>query len=666
MKQRSLCLWVGLVTLTSAETVGLWRFAEVGASVGQAMSTAENAAIPGLIDALATAGAPAYSDDVPAAEIFDPVTGVTYTNEWSFDASAAGSRLATSDVPELDGSFTIEFFLKVIGEPASYETFLRRFETSDLVWKLDFDHAPNLGFGKIRSRWDTPAGPPDGVAEAGVDENVNFVVRPQTNFDSDLIYIDTGAKDAAGLDVGPQNTGRAVDYVYDTASGNPNDADLALQGDGQNDLPEWHHVALSFDEVAQQVTLYLDYRLVRTRTLSDSQGDGYTHPAAGLEFGKFNGSTANLLFDEIRYSSGLLSPGEFLRDASFAVDQVVGYWRLDDAGVMEGAAIAVALDSSGGSNDATIGNGTPVYSAEVPAPVIFDPLTRQNQPNGFSFDATGANARLRVANNESLNSSYTMEFFVKLVGEPNGYHPFVRRQESGDLRWQIDFDHAARGAYGRMRSRFDTPNENSNFVTGPTGGGALAESLRFWIDTDPGDGLVASYDDPSDWSLDGDGVNDLPDWHHVALTFDEVAGVVSFYWDYQRTQTRTLSDSDANGYTHPDSFIEFGKFSGTDYVLLFDEIRYTGKVLPPAFFLRAGETINPELMITGVAVASSNGQATVSWASEVGQVYLVERSSDLINWNEVGSPTAVDTTTSFEDLSPPVGASQVFYRVSRP
>ena len=71
-------------------------------------------------------------------------------------------------------------------------------------------------------------------------------------------------------------------------------------------------------------------------------------------------------------------------------------------------------------------------------------------------------------------------------------------------------------------------------------------------------------------------------------------------------------------------------------------------------------------MITGVAVASSNGQATVSWASEVGQIYLVERSSDLINWNEVGSPTAVDTTTSFEDLSPPVGASQVFYRVSRP
>ncbi|MGC6458251.1 MAG: hypothetical protein ACON4R_07750 [Akkermansiaceae bacterium] len=138
MKQRSLSLWVGLVTLTSAETVGLWRFAEVGASVGQALSTAENAAIPGLIDALATAGAPAYSDDVPAAEIFDPVTGVTYTNEWSFDASAAGSRLATSDVPELGQVYLVERSSDLInwnevGSPTAVDTTTSFEDLSPLV-----------------------------------------------------------------------------------------------------------------------------------------------------------------------------------------------------------------------------------------------------------------------------------------------------------------------------------------------------------------------------------------------------------------------------------------------------------------------------------------------------------------------------------------------------
>jgi hypothetical protein len=665
MIKLSLWLWSGFCALTSAETVGYWRFAGSGVSLGQEMTTVRNVASPGSLDARATGGTPAYSDDVPAAEIFDPVTGATYANDWSFDASEANSRLTTDDVPELDGSFTVEFFLKVVGEPGSYETFLRRFEANDLVWKVDFDHAFNLGFGKVRSRWDTPAGAPDGIAEPGVDENVNFVVRPQSHLDQDLVYVDTGAKDVDGLDVGPQNTGRISDYRYDPASGNPSEADVALQGDGQNDRPQWHHVALSFEETSQQVTLYLNYRQVHTRTLSDSEGDGYTHPAAGLEFGKFNGSTANLLFDEIRYTSGLLTPGEFLRDASLAEDRVLGYWRLEEAEASNGSAIASALDSSGRGNDASIGNGTPLYSDDVAAPVIFDPITRESHSNGFSLDASAPNSRLQIPNNEALNTSFTVEFFMKLIGEPGGYHSFLRRREGADLRWQIDFDHAARGAYGRLRARLDTPNENNNFVVGPLGGASVPEDQRIWIDTDLGDGLVASYDDAADWSLDGDGINDQPEWHHVALTFDEESGVASFYYDYERLQTRTLSDREGNGYTHPSSLIEFGKLAASGYPVLFDELRYTGQVLPPFLFLRAAESVTPGLVITGVGVDSSTGQVTITWVSEDGQSYRVERSVDLVGWEEVGSLSAIDVTSSFEDSSAPAGASRVFYRVSR-
>ena len=51
-----------------------------------------------------------------------------------------------------------------------------------------------------------------------------------------------------GAWVGPQNTGNVSDYIYDTASPNPNELDVSLQGDGVNDDEDWHHVALTFDE----------------------------------------------------------------------------------------------------------------------------------------------------------------------------------------------------------------------------------------------------------------------------------------------------------------------------------------------------------------------------------------------------------------------------------
>ena len=45
---------------------------------------------------------------------------------------------------------------------------------------------------------------------------------------------------------------------------------------------------------------------------------------------------------------------------------------------------------------------------------------------------------------------------------------------------------------------------------------------RIFIDTDSGDGLVTSYDDETDWSLDGDGINDVSKWNHIAMTIPMV------------------------------------------------------------------------------------------------------------------------------------------------
>ena len=672
--KRSLLLLTVLIFTSHGDTLGLWRFEEDVAAEGQPVITAVNEVDPGPLDATNTSGNPVYSADVPAAEIFDPVANATFENRLSLDVTAANSQLQVLNSAIFDTSFTIEFFVKYVGQPGSYESIFRRRQFRDLGWQIDFDHGANLEFGKPRSRWDTPAGAPDDTAENGVDENVNFVLKPQGQSDSTKIYIDTGAKDINGADIGDQNTGVGTDYVYDVNSGNPNDADIAVQGDGTNDLAKWHHIAVSFDQEAQEIKFYFNYRLGQARTLSDSEGDGYTHPAADLFFGKLSGNGGALFMDELRFSNSILTPGEFLREAGEIDTEIAAYWRLEEEGAVKGGDIFLAENATGDLNDASAVNGTPVYSTDVPAPVIYDPLTDTSFVNQFSFDASAPGSRLRVENNASLDTSYTLEFFMKVIGEPGGYHAFLRRSQANDLRWQVDFDHAATGAFGRLRARFDTPagdsdgvaengvDENVNFVVGPAGGANIPSELRIWVDTPTGDGDVASYVGV-DWAEDGDGVNDNDSWHHAALTLNEETGEVGFYYDYELMQTRTLLDSEMDGYTHPAAAFEFGKLTNADYGLLLDEIRYTSKVILPFQFLQIEAPVpEAELRITSIVVDSGNG-TTITWASSAGQGYSIQRSTDLLNWDELDDSTASGPSSTFNDIDPPLDISRVFYRV---
>ena len=272
--------------------------------------------------------------------------------------------------------------------------------------------------------------------------------------------------------------------------------------------------------------------------------------------------------------------------------ETVGYWRFDDEGAADGELIATAADSSGNGRSASpSGNGAGNYSTDVPGEVIFDPLANATRRNDFSMDVSGSGRRLQVPNDPALNTSFTAEMFIKIDEEPAGYNPFMRRQASSTSRWQIDFDHNSSGPFGRLRARIDTPDGlNNNFVVGPLGRGNVPENQRIWIDTDSGNGLVSGYNDPSDWARDGDGLNDRPGWHHVAVTLDEETGVVRFFYDYQLIQTRTLSGVTQSGYSHPSGILEFGKFD-TQYAMLIDEVRLTGRVLESDEFLQvAGGT----------------------------------------------------------------------------
>lgn len=288
--------------------------------------------------------------------------------------------------------------------------------------------------------------------------------------------------------------------------------------------------------------------------------------------------------------------------ATSASAATTAYWRLEEG--TPGADVTAAQDSSGNGFHQTGRAGDPNYSDNVPAPFIFDPVSGATLPNTGSLDATLANARVNTVNNAAFNTSFTIEMFIKITAEPASYNGFLRRQETNASRWQIDFDHATKSAFGRGRTRWDTPDgDNTNFVTGPTGGANVPGTDRLWVDTDPGDGLVSSYDDPTDWALDGDGINDDDGWNHIAVTFDQNSQEVSFFFNYNLMQSRTLVDTDASGYVHPDAAIVFGK-AGPEFETYLDEIRYSDGVLAPNQFLVAVPEPSPAVFALAALAAS--------------------------------------------------------------
>jgi hypothetical protein len=264
-------------------------------------------------------------------------------------------------------------------------------------------------------------------------------------------------------------------------------------------------------------------------------------------------------------------------------DSTVGYWRFDQAGASNGATVTSAIDLSGNGLSATAtGSGGGTFSTNVPGTLIYDPVTNTSYPNSFSMDVSASQRRLQVASTPAFDTSFTYEMFIKLEGEPGSYETFARRQGPSTSRWQIDFDHAATNGYGKLRSRWDTPDgDNTNVVLSSP----FTDGKVIWVDTDSGNGLISGYNDPTDWASDGNGVNDINIWHHIALTFDRDTQEIKYYYDYVLDQTTTLTDSDGSGYIFPTGPLEFGKFAGA-YGLLIDEVRYSGRRLDSTEFLQ--------------------------------------------------------------------------------
>ncbi|MCP4849279.1 MAG: LamG domain-containing protein [Verrucomicrobiaceae bacterium] len=200
------------------------------------------------------------------------------------------------------------------------------------------------------------------------------------------------------------------------------------------------------------------------------------------------------------------------------------------------------------------------------------------------------------------------------------------------------------------------------------GGANVPAENRIFIDTDLGDGLVSSYNDETDWALDGDGVNDRDEWNHVAMTFDEESQEITFYFNYGKMQSRFLQDTAVNGYTHPAAGILFGKYQNTAYELLFDEVRYSAGVLDPSLFLQAVDSVAAPFEITGFKYNEQGNTFVLQWRSEPGVFYSVDRLNNTDRqWEELEDALIADgEVMEFEDVSLEEGREKAIYRVRVP
>jgi hypothetical protein len=77
-------------------------------------------------------------------------------------------------------------------------------------------------------------------------------------------------------------------------------------------------------------------------------------------------------------------------------------------------------------------------------------------------------------------------------------------------------------------------------------------------------------------------------------------------------------------------------------------------------------TIVPESVFRILGLTVTNGSVSIQWESQNGKTYRVQSVDTLTgSWQNLGSPiTATNSTTAFAD-TPPVEATQRFYRVVR-
>jgi len=187
------------------------------------------------------------------------------------------------------------------------------------------------------------------------------------------------------------------------------------------------------------------------------------------------------------------------------------------------------------------------------------------------------------------------------------------------------------------------------------------------------------------WTGDGNpGWDTLPagpvsigTWTHLAISYDSVTETKSFYIDGVLAATDTAANQYSPNGTVETEGLHLGAgaddgnsfwFTGTlDDVGLFrtalsEEDISTIMMSGVGGFTGAAKS----LVITNLESGPGDGQVTITFDSTSNATYIVERSTDLLTWEELNdNVSSAGEVTTFTDISLPSGTAKVFYRVTR-
>lgn len=242
-----------------AATVGMWHGDDSGIVNGSAATSVANSITgSGAARAFITnTGTASYSSDIVAPAIYDPVSGTTFSNQYSvlMSTAASGASLKSQDFGaynDANNAFTIEFFVKITSS------------TDDT----------------------------SGVASAN-----KIIQRGTTGAASNRWYLSSEVDKAIQLTVTTTPTTQTTSRVKSTT----------LISDGQ-----WHHVALTVSQDTTAgtgiATLYVDGAAAAPINYNGAITSGSLILGPGD-----TASGANYRYDEIRFSNTILAPSQFLQ-----------------------------------------------------------------------------------------------------------------------------------------------------------------------------------------------------------------------------------------------------------------------------------------------------------------------------------------------------------------
>lgn len=179
------------------------------------------------------------------------------------------------------------------------------------------------------------------------------------------------------------------------------------------------------------------------------------------------------------------------------------------------------------------------------------------------------------------------------------------------------------------------------------------------------------------WDTMAGGPVQVDTWTHLAISFDSATDTKSLWVDGVEVATESAPNQySPNGTVEMENLhIGVGQDDGLNFW-------FTGKIDDVGLFRVAlsGDDINSimtsgvggftgaarALEITSLELGPGENQVTITFSSTNGANYIIERSTDLFNWEELNDnyPSGGETTT-FTDLSLPADPSKLFYRVRR-